>query len=160
MVQRLLQGQNLKWIYKGIELNEPIEHLGYGFVYMIRYTDGTYYYGKKAMWSTVRMKPTQAQLAIRKNYKRVVTKPNDWKKYTGSTAASKGKTIHSKHVLSIAVSKVHLSYLEYGLLFQEEVLMDEVCLNGNIGGKFYDNVLEPKGEWLKEVNKEKQYNDV
>ena len=139
-----------KWIYKGIELPDA-EPTSYGFVYMIRYTDGTFYYGKKAMWSTVRMKPTKAQLAIRKNYKREVTKESKWRSYEGSTASSKGKTIHSKHILGFAVSKSHLSYMEYALLFDENVLFDDQCLNSNIGGKFYDNVMKPVGEYLKVI---------
>ena len=130
----------MKWTYNGVEIDSIPDNTAYGFTYRIDYTDETYYYGKKAFVKQVRLKPRKTDRA---NAKRIVWKESDWKKYVGSSKESKGKTVKSKHIIELAVSKRALTYLETKLLFEKDVLFDDKCLNGNILGKFYDNVLEP-----------------
>lgn len=115
----------------------------YGFVYKITYSDGMYYYGKKSVWSIRRLPPLKG-----KKRKRKVIKQSNWKKYAGSSEASKGKKILKKEFLHFAHSKLHLSYLENMVLYSENALFDRNCLNANISGKYYSTVSERKGEWL------------
>jgi hypothetical protein len=130
----------MNWIYEGVEIDSIPSNEAYGFTYMIYYDDGTYYWGKKSFVKQVRLKPRKTD---RKNAKRIVWKESDWKKYTGSSKEAKGKTVFKKEILELAVSKRALTYLETKLLFEKDVLFDDKCLNSNILGKFYDNVLDP-----------------
>ena len=130
----------MNWIHNGVEIDSIPDSTAYGFTYSIMYSDGKYYYGKKAFVKQVRLKPRKTD---RVNAKRIVWKESDWKKYVGSSKEAKGKTVMSKVILELAVSKRALTYLETKLLFDRNVLFDDKCLNGNILGKFYDNVLDP-----------------
>ena len=130
----------MNWILNGEEIDSIPISTAYGFTYKILYTDGTYYYGKKAFVKQVRLKPRKTD---RVNAKRIVWKESDWKKYSGSSKEAIGKEIEEKEIFELAVSKRALTYLEAKLLFISNALFDENCLNKNILGKFYDNVLDP-----------------
>ena len=135
-----MKGFIVNWIHNGVEIDSIPDSTAYGFTYKISYEDGMYYYGKKSFVKQVRMKPRKTD---RKNAKRIVWKESDLKKYVGSSKESKDKVVVKKEILTLAVSKRALTYLETELLFEKKVLFDTKCLNGNILGKFYDNVFEP-----------------
>ncbi len=89
-----------------------------------------------------RIKPTKAQLAIRKNYKRVELKNLPFVNYEGSSEENKGKTLISKEILYLSSNKKSASYIETALLFENNVLFNDTYNNKNISGTYYDNSLE------------------
>ncbi len=111
-------------------------------VYIIRFTDGTSYIGKKAVRSMRRLKPTKKQLAIRKNYKRMELKDLPFMNYTGSSDENIGKVIRYKEILHQCSNRKTSTYLETKLLFENDVLFNEWFSNKNISGSFYDNSLD------------------
>ena len=135
----------MDWIYNGSLCQVAPE--GYlGFIYRIDYTDGSFYYGKKNILSTRKVplgKKALAELTDKrlKKYKTVV-KEVAWQRYAGSTKYSEGKTISSKTIIVWARTNKALRYLEEKLLFLEDVLFKPECLNMNIGGRYFDNVME------------------
>jgi len=137
----------MEWLYKGEEVpNEP--PFAYGFIYKITYIDGSYYYGKKSFYETISKPPLKGY-----KRKRVITRENKWRKYTGSNDVE--LEIKSKEILALANSKSHLSYLEYELLFKTKSMFDCDCHNKNIGGKFFEgNIDRRTGDWLKFFEKE------
>ena len=112
------------------------------FVYELCFSDETKYIGKKCVRSMRRLKPTKAQLAIRKNYKRVELKDNPFIKYEGSSDENKGKTLISKTILYQSSNKKSASYIETALLFENQVLFSDEYNNKNISGTYYDNSLD------------------
>ena len=126
----------------------------HGFIYLITYTDGTMYVGKKDFYSNTTLpalqsgvqRPNSTRVGKNRNGKRVyfdvVRKESNWKKYEGSSKNTKGKTVQSKEILAIANSKRALTYLEVKFLFQFSVLESDEFINDNILGKFFDNCLE------------------
>lgn len=143
----------MTWFYEGSPIRDLPEDT-FGFVYLIDYTDGTKYIGKKQTVSTVtlpalksgKQRPGSARVGKNRNGKRVyfdiVTKEANWRNYTGSSKATSGKTINTKHILEFAHSKRFLTYLEAKYLFSFEVLEDDEYCNDNILGKFFDNVKD------------------
>jgi len=110
-----------------------------GFTYVIEYTNGMFYLGKKNLFKKVVL-PRNSK----RNKKEVIYREStDWKQYTGSSKETKGLTIKKKVVLDIAITNRALTYLETKLLFHNDVLFNDKCLNKNIGGLYFDNVLEP-----------------
>ena len=113
-----------------------------GFVYGIKYTDGTYYVGKKLIKSLVKVKPTKAQLAIRKNYKRMEWKNKPFLKYVGSSDKTKHLVIKEKKILELCSDKINLTYCEQKWLMRLDVLCDERYHNDCIGGKFWSPKID------------------
>ena len=126
-----------------------------GFVYMIKYDDGTAYIGKKNLYSTIKLNALKngterkGHLEFRQkntgkgNRKtiEVVKVESDWKRYKGSHKDCKDKTYIKKYILECAYSKIQLTYLETMYLFEYHVLENEKFINDNILGKFYRNQL-------------------
>jgi len=110
-----------------------------GFVYIIYYTDGTYYVGKKLAKSLRKKKPL---VGMRKNARRMVMTEHKWREYEGSTEFSKGRVIKEKEILAWCATKQGMTYIETALQFNMNVLFDKMALNKNILGKFFPNVLE------------------
>jgi hypothetical protein len=142
----------MDWYYKSevFNPNEPINH--YGFIYKIIFEDGEgklySYYGKKSLYRKKTMPPLKGY-----KRKRVSMIESNWRLYTGSTDASKNMIPISKEILMFADSKNHLSYSEAKVLFDNEVLFSDDCLNANIMGKYFDNVNRRAGEWIKWYDK-------
>ena len=124
-----------------------------GFVYLIEYTDGTKYVGKKNIHSHVTLSPLKSG-EVRPNakkvytigtgqrqYKEVVTKESNWKKYKGSHTDCKKKTPKIKLILDYAYTKLDLTYLEVKHQFQQEVLEHKEFINSNILGKFFKDKI-------------------
>ena len=144
-------------------LSEKIEDISwfpkntYGFVYLIEYTDGTSYIGKKNLFSyrtvhklknggwpkgvievTVRKRNTGKDKRIEQNIAKI---ESNWKTYQGSHADCKTKTVKNKFVIAIAKSSFELTYLEAKYLFAAGVLESDTFLNDNILGRFYKGHL-------------------
>lgn len=126
-----------------------------GFVYMIEYTDGKFYIGKKNLYSTQTVKALKSGKhregtvdVVYKNtgkgYRQafdVVKKESDWLTYQGSHEECKTRTVKKKYILQYAFSKLELTYLEAKELFCNSVLETEDFINDNILGSFYRSNL-------------------
>ena len=149
------------WInYKtGVEITDinQIDNSAIGFVYLIEFTDGTKYIGKKNLYSFVNVKPNKKDEApkgteiIYDYYKNTgkgfrqkmfhVKKESNWKTYNGSSKFTKDKTIKVKYILGYANTQLELTYLEAEHLFKYEVLKNDHFLNNTILGSFYKSNL-------------------
>ena len=132
------------WVYNGKEIrsHKDLNPECTNFVYLLEFTDNTKYIGKKTVRSIRRIKPTKAQLAIRKNYVRKELKDPPFLDYEGSSKENKGKELKSKTILYQCSTKKAATYIETALLFEYNAIFSEEYTNKNILGKFFDNDLE------------------
>lgn len=132
------------WTYKDVEINCHDDLLPgcTDIVYCIYYASGKKYVGKKSVRSMRRLKPTKEQLKIRKNFKRVELKDLPFKDYVGSSKETEGEVVVSKEILYQTATKKAATYIEAGILFNENAIFDDEYLNLNIIGKFFDNDLD------------------
>ena len=110
-----------------------------GFIYRITYSDGRMYIGSKLIRAVRKLKPTKAQLAIRKNYSRKEMVDLSFVKYAGSSKNTKGLEIVSKEIIEVCSDKINLRYCETKHLFRNDVLCGELYLNDNINGTYFRN---------------------
>ena len=97
----------MDWSYKGKKITRlPPEVVG--FVYIIYYTNGQKYIGKKLARSERRKKPLKG---MRSNAKRMVMTEHKWKEYEGSSEENKGLTIKTKVITHLCTNKLSMSYL-------------------------------------------------
>jgi hypothetical protein len=127
---------------KKILSHEDLHKECVSIVYELEFEDGTLYIGKLVVRSMRRLKPTKAQLAIRKNYKRVELKNIPFVNYTGSSEEVKGKIAVRKEILHQCSNKKTATYLEAKELFTANVLYNDSYLNKNISGVYFENSLD------------------
>ena len=108
-----------------------------GFIYIIEYTDGFLYVGKKLTRSLQKLKPTKAQIAKRKNYVRKEWKNRPFVKYEGSSEFTSEHDLAAKHILKFCFSKKELGYEEEKIMYKLDVLEDNVYLNKSIRGVYF-----------------------
>lgn len=134
----------MHWIYKEKEINCHADLLPdcTDFVYRLTYESGKKYIGMKRVKSWRKLKPTKAQLAIRKNYKRVELVEIPFAKYTGSHKETFGQVLVSKEILYQCSTKKAATYIESAMLFGENAIFEDEYLNLNISGRFFDNDLD------------------
>ena len=144
----------MNWTYEDAPFTELPPDV-FGFVYLITYTDGTHYLGKKQCVSEVALPALkngtvrpEASHRIGRNIKGkrvqfdIVRKETAWKKYCGSSKLTADKTIEFKTIIALAYSKRQLTYLETKYLFGYEALEDKSFINEHILGKFFrDNLI-------------------
>ena len=132
------------WLYKEEQVASHSDLLPgcTDIVYCIYYTSGKRYVGKKTVRSMRRLKPTKAQLAIRKNYKRVELKDLPFVDYVGSSKETEGHIVDYKEILYQTSTKKAATYIEAGILFNEHAIFSDEYLNLNISGTFFDNDLK------------------
>lgn len=125
----------VKWFYRGKPVPEETPSKDkFGFVYLITYTDGSKYIGKKQIWSETRMKP---RLTDRKNAKRIKVSESKWREYEGSSKSTVGLTVRDKEILCFCDTKIKLTYEETASLFIHNAIRRDDFHNANILGKFY-----------------------
>ena len=134
----------MHWVYNGIPISnhDELDTLCTDFVYELTFTDDTKYIGKKTVRSVRRLKPTKAQLAIRKNYVRKELKDLPFVNYEGSSKENEGKTLLSKEILYQCSTKKSATYIETALLFGTDAIVSGKYNNKNILGRFFDNDLD------------------
>lgn len=132
------------WLYKDKEILSHADLLPTctDFVYIITYESGKKYIGKKSARSMRRLKPTKAQLKIRKNYKRVELKDLPFADYVGSSKETEGEVVKHKEILYQCSTRKAATYIECAMLFGEHAIFDDEYLNLNISGTFYDSDLK------------------
>ena len=151
----------LNWIYKDKEIVsiDQLPSNAYGFIYLLIFIDPNSvekaYIGQKALYS-YRTLPALKNGSQRSNSERigknikgkrqyfdVVKKESNWKAYKSSSKdIPKNAELVERHILDIATSKRHLTYLETKYLFLHEVLESDDYYNKNILGKFYEGNLK------------------
>lgn len=131
------------WVYKErkIESHDDLLPECTDIVYLITYTDGRKYLGKRAVRSVRRLKPTKAQLKVRKNYARKELVNIPFTKYEGSHGIE-GLEIAEKEILYQCSTRKSSTYIESALLFEYDAIFDPTFLNKNIGGTFFDSDLK------------------
>ena len=102
----------------------------HGFIYRIRFVDGTQYIGKKNVYST-------RTVAAKKNGKPRDKVESNWKIYCGSSKECQNRVPVKREILDYAFNKYQLTYKETEALFFYQVLEDNTYLNDNILGKFF-----------------------
>jgi len=142
----------MHWIYEDKEIHghEDLDPLCTDFVYIIHYTNGQSYIGKKRIRAERRLKPTKAQLAIRKNYVRKEVKDLPFVNYEGSCKETGCLEIASKEIVYQCSTKQTASYLEEMLLFDVSAVISPDYINANIGGRYFDTALDGLIEHTKE----------
>lgn len=145
----------MNWVnYNTKEVIKALDKEVFGFIYLILFTDGTMYIGKKQVMSKQVLPALKSgtlrsdAVRINKNVdgKRkafdIIYKESNWRTYTGSKQFTKDKNIKAKFILEFAKSKRHLTYLEAKYLFSFECIEHKNYLNDNILGKFFrDNLI-------------------
>ena len=131
----------MNWKYNKKEINNlsDIPEEVVGFVYIITKTDGSYYVGKKSIYSTVKLKPLKGE-----RRKRTVTKESNWKVYMSSNKEVQTWKDVNKEILHWCTSKIELTYYENKALYCLGVLEDKNSMNGNISGKIYKESILKK----------------
>jgi len=127
------------WIYKGKEIlcHDDLLSKCTDFVYMIEYTNGQKYIGKKCIASKRKKPPLKGK----KRCRRIMTRL-PFVKYEGSHETTSGLTIKVKEILYQCSTKKAATYLEAALMFHHDAIFDPLYLNENISGTFYDNSLD------------------
>jgi len=117
----VLNMENKIWKLDGFEVSEEEMMKHFGFVYLIKLSNGKQYLGKKQIKNFT--------------YKQVNS-------YNSSNTTVKKSLITHKNVLQWATSKRELTYLETKYQFIYNVLEDDSFENYNILGKFYRGKLK------------------
>ena len=130
---------------------EDVPEGAIGFIYLLKYTDGTYYIGKKDLYKKATLpslksgeqRPNSTRVGRNVSGKRmyfdIVTKESDWLTYKSSCKEVQNLEIEERFILTFAYSKRELTYLEVKYLFVYVVLEDEYNIyhNANILNKFF-----------------------
>lgn len=126
------------WLWNGqpVETHDDLHPDCSDFVYIIEYTNGQKYIGKKTIKS-IRKKPP---LKGKKRCRRILTK-HPFVNYEGSMAKGLGLEIKHKIIIYQCSTKKAATYLETALLFESNAIFEDEFLNKNISGVFYDNDL-------------------
>ena len=132
------------WTYKDKDIlsHNDLPEGTMEIVYLITYDDGKKYLGKKTVRSNRRVPPTKAQLAIRKNYKRIELKDIPFDKYKGSSKLTVKMKVVSKEIIYCCSSKRTSSYIETRELMSRRAIEGDEYVNANITGKYFDNCLD------------------
>ena len=119
-----------------------------GFIYRIDYTDGSYYFGKKTFIERRKKNFGKKELAKvtdkRLKTYHMIVKESDWRTYEGSCKDVGDRIIAKKTILMLCKTKYQLTFREEELLFNKQVLADDMCLNKCIGGKYWRTVYSDK----------------
>ena len=127
------------WIYKNKEVHGHDDLLPEctDFVYMIEYTNGQRYIGKK----TVRSKRKKPPLKGKKRCRRVLTNL-PFINYVGSHETAEDLEIKCKEILYQCCTRKAATYLEVALMIHHDAIFDPNYLNENIINKFFRNDLD------------------
>lgn len=145
----------MKWIYKNKEIDYLDDDI-YGFVYLIEYSDGFKYIGKKQCRSYSTLPALKSGLLregcirIAKNVKGkrrffdISSKESNWKSYVGSCKDERifDLKVVKKTILQLAKNKINLTFNEIEWLVRHNVLRKQEYLNANIAGNFFKGRID------------------
>ena len=144
----------MNWKYKGKEVTSvrQLPENVKGFIYVLTFSDGKQYIGRKSFFSTRKKKFGKKQLATitdkrLKTYETVVAE-SDWTNYNSSNKTIKEGLkegtveIESREIIKLCFTDKQMTYYETQALFCYGVLEHpENYYNDNILGKFYKRDL-------------------
>lgn len=127
------------WVYNGNEIHghEDLYPKCSDFVYLITYTTGQLYIGKKNIRSVRKRPPLKGK---KRNRRLLINHP--FVGYVGSHEMCKILQVKTKEILYQCSTKKAATYLETALLFHYNAVFDPKYLNKNISGVHYDNSLD------------------
>lgn len=128
----------MNWVYEGKEIksHDDLHPECKYFVYLITYSDGKMYIGKKKVRGIRTLPPLKG-----KKRKRKAEKALPFVNYEGSHGV-KDLEISKKEILHQCSTSASATYIEAAYMFEHNVLFREDYLNNNILGKFYNNCLD------------------
>ena len=138
----------MKWIYKNNEVPDSKPNF-FGFVYLIEYTDNTFYIGKKSFYSMNTLKPLKSGeqrlngTFFNKivNHKVVqmesVRTESNWRNYIGSSKKTKHLRVRRKVMLQVYEDKLNLTFGELEWMIKCDVLRNKMYHNDNVAGKYF-----------------------
>ena len=144
----------MNWEFKGKEITniKQLPEGAVGFIYILTFSDGKRYIGRKSLYS-VRKKPLGKKALAQIKDKRlkkyeIIKKESDWNKYYSSNKTIKEKMksgdleIESREIIKVCFTEKQMTYFETQALFCYGVLeYPEQYYNDNILGKFYKKDL-------------------
>ena len=144
----------MSWEFKGrtITNTKQLPEGAHGFIYLLTFSDGKQYIGRKNLYSVQKKPLGKKELATRtdqrlKKYK-VVVKESDWINYTSSNkyvneSMKEGSLeIVKREIIKISFTAKQTTYYETQALFCYGVLeYPENYYNDNILGKFFKKDL-------------------
>ena len=150
----------MNWKFKGKEITNirQLPEGAVGFIYILKFSDGKQYIGRKSLYSK-RKKPLgkkalEAQADKRRKKYEVVTKESDWVSYNSSNKTIKENMkagqlgLESREIIKICFTEKQMTYFETQALFCYGVLEHpEDFYNDNILGKFYKRDLNRDEEF-------------
>ena len=147
----------MNWTLKGRQVKhiKDFPDRAIGFIYLLYFSDGKKYIGRKSLYSYTKRNFGKKELALitdkRKKTYEIVKKEMKWQTYEGSKKEIKdlkesGVTIVKKEILKVCFTLKQMSYYESQCLFSYGVLEGDEYYNDNILGKFYRRDLEEDGE--------------
>lgn len=151
----------MNWTLKGMEIKhiKDFPDGAIGFIYMLHFSDGKKYIGRKNLYSYTKRNFGKKELALmtdkRKKTYEIVKKEMKWQTYEGSKKEIKdlkedGITVVKKEILKVCFTLKQMTYYETQCLFSYGVLEGYDFYNDNILGKFYRRDLEYGEEILLE----------
>lgn len=151
----------MNWTLKGREIKhiKDFPDGAIGFIYLIHYSNGKKYIGRKSLYSFTKRNFGKKELALitdkRKKTYEIVKKEMKWQSYEGSKKEIKdlkteGISIVKKEILKVCFTLKQMTYYETQCLFSYGVLESEDYYNDNILGKFYSRDLDYGEEILLE----------
>lgn len=127
------------WTYKDrlIDSHEDLFPECTDFVYVITYSNGQKYIGKKAIRAVRRKPPLKGY----KRNRRIMT-DLPFNNYQGSFEGAKDLKPVKKDIYFQCSSRKTSTYLEMALLVHHRAIFEERFINENIGGTFFSNSLD------------------
>lgn len=135
----------------------------YGFIYLIEYSNGKKYIGRKELYNVTNVKAKlngeQREYHYRfynKNYKGKRTrfeelrKPSKWKLYNGSSKLVKGFQITQKTIIHVCDTPIDLTYWEMYYLMVNNVLFDDIYMNQAIGRNYFSGRITGTKKYIKD----------
>lgn len=128
----------MDWIYEDKKFILSDYPSCFGFIYLIEYSNDKKYIGKRHCFKEV----TLPRNKNRKKKEVFLREDVSYRRYSGSHKTAKGLKVVKKSILALANTKRSLTYLEVKCLMEVDAIFNSKFLNENIGGKYFDNVLD------------------
>lgn len=149
----------MNWEYKGTEIKSinQFPEGTIGFIYILRFSDGKQYIGRKNLYTTRKKALGKKELEKltdkRKKRYKVEVKESDWMKYTSSNSTIKSELtkesiiLESREIIKLCSTAKQMTYYEAQALFCYGVLeYPDQYYNDNILGKFFKRDLSDIGD--------------
>lgn len=147
---KMKKKDNLPWrdYYTGEIINaipeECIGNTNSGFIYVLKFSNGKQYIGKKNFYvrhtakrlTTNNKRAGHISWTLDRKREHFHTESN-WKDYLGSGKNYKKSDVIEKYIIRTCQTKKQLCYYEAFELFANRVLLNDTFYNDNILGKFY-----------------------